>query len=223
MFGALIVGTGAGDGIAFDEDELSLLDALVQTSAFGVASLRTQRQRNDAQEMVARLAYYDQLTGLPNRINLLTALQQQIALSKAGCTPLALLHIEVWAFRGFNNILGYQAADELIIEVWRRVAAQRSENGFLARVGETEFALLLPHSDACFATQAAHGLQQSMLTPVDVRGMSLNARVCIGIALSSAALISRSGWSLRAIVVINFGWRPKAADCLTCDGDRVVS
>lgn len=209
VFGAMII--GASDGSAFDQDELALLDELAQTLAFGVVSLRTQAQRKQAEAMIARLAYFDQLTGLPNRTSLLSTLQQHIAACSARGAPLALLHLEVSRYRGFNKILGYQAADALIIEVCRRLAVSPHDGALLARVGEAEFAVVLAVGDVRAAMRVADALLQSMRAPVDVRGMLLNARLCIGVALfpdhgeGASELMSRANAALQQVSPLTGG------------------
>lgn len=189
---------GASDGAAFDNDELGLLDELAQTLAFGVESVRIRAQRKEAEARVAHLAYYDQLTGLPNRTLLLTTLQTSISDAATRSVPLALLHIEVGRFRNFSQIMGYQAADELIVAVCSRLSAQLEGGRLLTRVGEAEFALLLADTDACSAAQVAKRLVESMKLPFGVRGMLLGAKGCVGIAVfpdhgrRPSALMSRS-------------------------------
>ncbi len=97
---------------------------------------------------------------------------------------LALLHLEVGRFREINKILGYRAGDELLRALAGRLALVVGENETLARVGEAEFALLLPNSGAEYAIQVAQRLVRTLDEPVEVAGLMLDARVGIGIALS---------------------------------------
>lgn len=94
-----------------------------------------------------------------------------------------MLHLEVGRFSEINKVLGYQSGDTLLRELGRRLeqAAQPAET--LARVGEAEFALLLPQADAEAAVEAARCLMQVLHQPVEVSGLMLDARVAIGIAL----------------------------------------
>lgn len=180
VFGALAI---ASDLDAFDEAEVNLLGELADDLAYGIANLRTRIQKIEAQATITRLAYYDPVTALPNRTLLVENLEAAIAAAKEQRRSLAVLHLEVGHFREISKVLGYRAGDELLQTLARRLTDEIQANEILARVGEAEFALLLPNGGAEYAMQAAQRLLAMLRDPVEVAQLTLDARVAIGIAL----------------------------------------
>jgi len=181
VIGALTMGAAEPD--SFDEEEVSLLGELAADLAYGIANLRLRIQNREAQATIARLAYYDPLTGLPNRTLLLERVRDAMQMAQGQHQALALLHLEIGCFNEINKVLGYRACDQLLQELGRRLADSVKQDEVLARVGEAEFALLLPHGGADYAIHMARRLASTLQEPVDVSGVMLNPRAGIGIAL----------------------------------------
>jgi diguanylate cyclase (GGDEF)-like protein len=181
VLGALSMASADPD--AFDDEEVRLLGEMADDLAFGIANLRTRAHHQAAQATIARLAFYDTLTGLPNRTRLLDAVGAAIELARQHHHTLALLHLEVGRFSEINKVLGYQAGDTLLQELGRRLARATGSGETLARVGEAEFALLLPDAGADAAIEAARRLLHALHPPVEVAELMLDARVGIGIAM----------------------------------------
>lgn len=180
ILGALVI--AAADGSAFDQEEVALLDELAKTLAFGVARLRYQEERGIAQALVEKLVSWDKLTGLRSRAGLLPVLNVATESSKRRSESLALLHCEVSRFREFSKVLGHSAADEVIAKVHKRLLLGVRPGEILARVGEAEFALMIPVCDISLALARANGLYDLMTPPLKVRGFLLDARIAVGIA-----------------------------------------
>jgi diguanylate cyclase (GGDEF)-like protein len=181
VFGALVM--AAADPDAFDEEEVRLLGKLAADLAYGIANLRTRIQHREALATIAHLAFYDPLTGLPNRTLLLDLLQKAIQNAEQQHRALALLHLEIGHFHEINKVLGYRAGDQLLQALGQRLARTVKEEELLARVGEAEFALLLPHGGADYAIKVAHRLMTALQEPVEMAGLMLDPRAAIGIAL----------------------------------------
>ncbi|SFV17707.1 putative bifunctional diguanylate cyclase/phosphodiesterase [Pseudoduganella namucuonensis] len=177
------VAMAAADPDAFDQAEVALLGEMVDDMAYGIAALRVRVRHEQAEATIARLAFYDSLTGLPNRTRLVEQLDAAMGDARRGRHALALLHLEVGRFQEINKVLGYRAGDQLLQLLARRLQAQVRGHETLARVGEAEFALLLPDGGADYARQTAQRLVAMMREPVELAGLLLDARVGIGIAL----------------------------------------
>ncbi|RJG14492.1 EAL domain-containing protein [Massilia cavernae] len=178
-----VLAIAANEPDAFDEEEVKLLSELADDLAYGITNLRTHIQKREAQATITRLAYYDTLTGLANRTRLVEELEAAIDDAKRQRHALAVLHLEVGHFRAINKVLGYRAGDELLQTLSRRLSSEIQSKEILARVGEAEFALLLPDGGAEYAIQVAQRLLIVLLEPVEVAQLTLDARVAIGIAL----------------------------------------
>lgn len=179
--GSLVMGAAEPD--AFDAEEVKLLSQLADDLAYGIVNLRTRMQHQAAQATITRLAYYDTLTDLPTRTFLLERLEEAMQVAKQQHLTLAVLHLEIGHFRDIKKVLGYRAGDELFQALSGRLKSEVKLDETLARVGESEFALLLPNGSAEYAVQIAQRLVSILSEPVDVSGFVLDARVGIGIAL----------------------------------------
>lgn len=181
VLGALTV--AASDPDAFDEQEFSLLAELAEDLSYGIATLRARLRHQKAEETIKRMAYFDSLTGLPNRVQLVEKLQAAIDTAQQRSSSLAVLHLEVARVHEINKVLGYRAGDELMQALARRLAREVLRDEILARVGETEFALLLTKGCAAHAVQFAAHLGRALHEPVEVSDLMVDPRVGIGIAM----------------------------------------
>ncbi|NMF87268.1 EAL domain-containing protein [Aromatoleum petrolei] len=168
---------------AFDEAEANLLGELADDLSFGIATLRLRERNREAQETIKRMAEEDALTGLPNRWRLRMRLVDEIDAARARSGPLALLVLGVNHFQEVNETLGYQQGDAMLCEVAARIRRVVHDTSGVARVGESEFAILLPHADAAAASRAAQRLLSELLEPVTIGEIMLDAGASIGIAV----------------------------------------
>ena len=181
VFGALTL--AAAEPEAFDEQEVALLSELAADLSFGIANLRLRQRHAQAQVEIARLAYFDSLTGLPNRTYLLEQIERAIDEAAAHRCNVALLHLQVGQFEELNEVLGHLSGDQLLTELARRVAAAAPRGATLARIGDAELAVLLPVADAEAAVRTAHCVSEQIAAPVPVAGLMVDASVRVGIAL----------------------------------------
>ena len=168
---------------AFDEAEANLLGELADDLSFGIATLRLRERNREAQETIKRMAEEDALTGLPNRWRLRMRLVAEIDAARARSGPLALLVLGLNHFPEVNETLGYQQGDLMLCEVATRIRRVVQDASGIARVGESEFAILLPHADAAAASRAAQRLLTELLEPIPLGEIMLDASGSIGIAV----------------------------------------
>ncbi|SFI97125.1 bifunctional diguanylate cyclase/phosphodiesterase [Nitrosomonas sp. Nm34] len=181
VLGAMVVGAIEPD--AFGEEEVKLLGELADDLAYGITNLRMRINQQVCEATIARLAYYDPLTELPNRTFLLEHLRDAIQTAKQQHHALALLHLNIGRFRELNQILGYHAGDQLLQQLAQRLTHTIKKSDTLARVEESAFALLLPSGGADYAVQIAQQLTLVLHDPIEVAGLLVDPRVNIGIAL----------------------------------------
>jgi diguanylate cyclase (GGDEF)-like protein len=96
-----------------------------------------------AQEQVRQLAFYDALTGLPNRRLLGDRLNQTMAASKRSGLFAALMFLDLDNFKPLNDAHGHSVGDLLLIEVARRLSTCVREMDTVARFGGDEFVVML--------------------------------------------------------------------------------
>ena len=100
-------------------------------------------ERKQAEEKINALAFYDQLTHLPNRLLLLDRLKQAMTLGERSGQFGALLFIDLDHFKVLNETLGHDAGDELLQQVAHRLSHCVREGDTVARIGGDEFVVIL--------------------------------------------------------------------------------
>jgi diguanylate cyclase (GGDEF)-like protein/PAS domain S-box-containing protein len=141
-------------------------------------------ERHEAKAHIARLAYFDTLTGLPNRTRLTEHVEEAVARVGTGETrSLALLFLDVDSFKDVNDSLGHSAGDALLIEIARRLKEQAGPHDVVSRLGGDEFVMVLEDLDADQASGVAEKVLRSLAAPVRLEHMTLSASASIGISL----------------------------------------
>lgn len=136
----------------------------------------------ETRERLSALAYYDTLTGLPNRALFRDRLAQAVAQARRENRPLALLFTDLDNFKGINDSLGHAAGDELLKEVANRLKGCVRETDTVARLGGDEFALLLPGiGQAEDVARIANGVIDSIAQPFGVQGYDVVSGGSVGI------------------------------------------
>ncbi len=101
-------------------------------------------ERKQAEEIVRYLAYYDALTGLPNRMLFNDRLTLAIAHARRNKQKLAIMFLDLDRFKTINDTLGYAVGDRLLQGVAERLKNYLRGEDTLARLGSDRFMLLLP-------------------------------------------------------------------------------
>ena len=147
--------------------------------------------RKRAELELAHRAVHDPLTDLPNRSLLSERLVA--ALSPTSLTvpdvpaPNALLLLDLNNFKRVNDALGHASGDQLLIELASRLQRIADPEDTVARLGGDEFAVLMPRADETQALEFAHRCAIVLAAPWKDRGVTINPRVSIGIAISEGA------------------------------------
>ena len=116
----------------------------VEGNLVGVLGIaRDITSRKTAEDEIRQLAFFDSLTGLPNRRLLLDRLQHALATSARSGRKGALLFIDLDNFKFLNDALGHDKGDLLLCEVARRLCACCRDSDTVARFGGDEFVVLL--------------------------------------------------------------------------------
>jgi diguanylate cyclase (GGDEF)-like protein/PAS domain S-box-containing protein len=113
-----------------------------------VATLTDITHRKAAEDEIKHLAYYDPLTGLPNRRLLLDRLHCAMASSTRSGHTGALLFIDLDNFKTLNDTLGHHVGDLLLQQVANRLRACVRESDSVARLGGDEFVVMLEELSA---------------------------------------------------------------------------
>ena len=141
--------------------------------------------RKAAEEDIKQLAFYDPLTGLPNRRLLQDRLHQAMSQARRDRSRLALLFLDLDKFKPVNDAFGHQTGDELLQAVAQRLQACVRESDTVARLGGDEFVLLLPSIEAAQDAMAvAEKIHQAFGQPFALSaGRSATMSFSTGIAV----------------------------------------
>jgi diguanylate cyclase (GGDEF)-like protein/PAS domain S-box-containing protein len=136
-----------------------------------------------AEARIQHLAYFDQLTGLPNRIRLNDRFNYSISLAQRAEHTLTVMFFDLDHFKIINDTLGHNAGDQLLVELTRRFKTVLREEDTLSRMGGDEFILLLPETDGVGASVVAAKLLNLVAEPFMFNGNEIVSTISIGIAL----------------------------------------
>ncbi len=157
----------------------------------GVALVRALHyaiERGRAEGRLAHLAYYDALTGLPNRALFQDRLAQALAHSRRTSESVALLFLDLDGFKAVNDARGHDIGDLLLQEVGRRLRLCVRDGDTVARLGGDEFTVILPRvAHARDAVTVAARILDRLATPLTLEGHTVDVTTSIGIALSASS------------------------------------
>lgn len=140
------------------------------------------RQKVD-EERILKLAHYDPLTGLANRVLLSDRVHQSIEMAKRNTTPMAVLIFDLDNFKNVNDSLGHSIGDKLLIDVAARLKSIVRGQDTLARLGGDEFILVLPDTDADGAAHVAEKLLATVAQLYKIGQHELIVTPSVGIAM----------------------------------------
>jgi diguanylate cyclase (GGDEF)-like protein/PAS domain S-box-containing protein len=164
----------------------SVVSNLVDDPTVGglVFNTRDVTDRKVLEEELERRAFFDSLTGLPNRAVFRDRLDHALARAARVGDPLTVLLLDLDGFKVVNDSLGHDAGDELLIAVAGRLEGCMRSGDTVARLGGDEFAILL--EDAASEESAvalAKRLLEALAPPFDLRGREVFIGASIGITL----------------------------------------
>ncbi len=158
--------------------------------AYRIAGSQTDISRRKSYEaQLSRNAFYDTLTGLPNRALFLDRMERAIARVHRRPTLLfCVLFVDIDRFKKVNESLGHVAGDALLVQAAARLEAALRPGDTVARMAGDEFAVLLDDlADFAQAKRVADRIQEEISRPFALEGTDVFVTASIGIAYSGNA------------------------------------
>ena len=148
-----------------------------------VCTLVDHTELHEAHETIEMLAYYDELTGLPNRRLFQDRLQQEINSATRDRKHFAVCFLDLDGFKDVNDTLGHEAGDQLLKVVAQRIREQVRTKDTVARLGGDEFTLIvtdLKQVQDC--SLVAANIIKALQKPIQINGKDVVVTTSIGIA-----------------------------------------
>jgi diguanylate cyclase (GGDEF)-like protein len=147
-------------------------------------AIRYTIERKRAEVEIKKLAYYDTLTGLPNRLLFGDRLKQAIVAAERDKKGLALLYLDLDQFKYINDTLGHAYGDRLLKISADRIQGCLRGSDTVARIGGDEFVIILPLlSGTEDALKVALKILETLRKPVQFENHTIHTSASIGIAL----------------------------------------
>ncbi len=136
------------------------------------------------EQQLQRMAFYDELTGLPNRTLCKDRLNQEIKVAHRREEQLAVLFLDLDHFKYVNDTLGHSSGDLLLLEAARRIQRCVRESDTIARLGGDEFMVLLTGVVSIeMVERVAVAIIQALSEKIVLQGQEVTIGVSIGISL----------------------------------------
>jgi len=165
----------------------SIMDNPAVSSQHRVCIAHNISSRKQAEREIEQIAYYDQLTGLPNRFLFGDRLSQAMARAQRDGHGFALLFFDLDRFKDINDTLGHDCGDVLLQGVAQRLDDFVRRSDTVARLGGDEFVLLCGSNQGeVNAEIVARRLLEIFASPFDLNGNTVYVTSSIGIALYPA-------------------------------------
>jgi len=163
--------------------EMAIAKVETGSMVFFSAFVRDITDRKESESQIQKLAHFDALTNLPNRILLQDHFKYALSLVKRNNGKLAVIFLDLDHFKDINDTLGHSIGDLLLIEVANRLQSTLREEDTLSRLGGDEFILILPGTDSHGAANVSQKLLSIMSKPYHIDSFELTVTGSVGVAL----------------------------------------
>lgn len=176
IFGVLVLTAETAD--FFTTDEMQLLKELAEDIAFALDHLAKKEQLN-------YLAYYDSLTGLPNRTLFFDHLRQHIYDAQREDRRFGVLAVDIERFRHINESFGEHFGDALLQAVAERLTKYAKSSGLMGRLSGDSFGIISPagRDITALAQVFERNISEWAKTPFKLLGKDINVPVRAGVAI----------------------------------------
>lgn len=147
-----------------------------------VGTVQDITERKAAETRIEYLAFYDPLTGLPNRALFMDRLKHELTAAERRNQRLALLFLDLDRFKEINDTQGHDAGDRVLVEVARRFREALRQEETLARLSGDEFVVIASTSDQA-AARIADRITSALATPIHINAQGFIVTASIGIAI----------------------------------------
>ncbi len=135
------------------------------------------------EQKITKLAYWDKLTELPNRLYFIERLAETVHNYQNSNQTFSVIVMNLDRFKHINDVLGHSAGDVLLAGFAQRIKANcKNDKDVVARLGGDEFGIILPDTSSKVALDICFRLQDALIAPIALNDHSVDISVGIGIA-----------------------------------------
>ncbi|GAX89032.1 bifunctional diguanylate cyclase/phosphodiesterase [Effusibacillus lacus] len=145
---------------------------------------KTNEMLRENEERYRSQAYYDALTGLPNRTQFMKTFSETLLEAKQEGGKVALMFVDLDRFKNINDTLGHSVGDQLLCDVAERLKQCLGEKDIVSRLAGDEFTVILPEISSIQEIEAvARRIIEAISEPFNVKGYELYITTSIGISI----------------------------------------
>ncbi|WP_375196917.1 putative bifunctional diguanylate cyclase/phosphodiesterase [Sphingobium sp.] len=149
-----------------------------------VEALQGKYEKSQLAKKFERLARFDSLTGVENRMAMQMRLRDLFDGRRSDQEPMAVFWMDLDRFKEINDSLGHIIGDQLLCGVAERLSHALDGRGYVARFGGDEFILICPGADPAIAEQIAGDVMGEFGHDFEVSGYHLTVTASMGIAVA---------------------------------------
>ena len=165
------------------DDEISaaidLTQKLISQNADNLINLK-----NTAEDKIHKLAYYDTLTGLPNRVFFVQKLSESASLNHdETANRFAIIALDIDHFKDINDSMGHNVGDAILRSVGKKLSGSLPDSATISRTGEDEFAIMMPLTSGIAAKDiASRVIDLVRAEPFKVFNEEFQIRASVGVS-----------------------------------------
>jgi len=159
------------------EDHKELLHILANMLSDAISKVESEKK-------ISYMAYYDSLTGLPNRALYLDRLEQAIESARRTGKILGVVFVDLDSFKAVNDTIGHPGGDEMLIQMANRLSGSLRKHDTVSRFGGDEYLILLTEIERDEDVQKiADKIMRNFIRPVTIREQEFYITASSGIAV----------------------------------------
>lgn len=171
-----------GDGICWVEERATVEFDSKGRPVKAVGTAQDITEQKEAEARIEKLAFYDMLTGLPNRALFVDRLKHELAVAERRGQRLSLLFVDLDRFKEVNDTMGHYTGDRVLMETARRLRGAVRDEETLARISGDEFVVIVADS-ADASARVAERIGDALALPAKIDGQHVTLSASIGIAV----------------------------------------
>ena len=173
----------AAEPYAFGTEEIKLFEDLARDLSFGITNIRLRTAHEHAAKRIEQLAFFDSLTGLPNRNYLADLLKHAVTEGAEQEQQFAVCMLDLDYIHEINETHGHETGDTILIQTAAKITELVGNDGVVTRFGGDDFVVILRPAGQMQAVELSEKLLEAIRQPLTCDDHAFSLRGSIGIAI----------------------------------------